>query len=85
MTLTDELAALLQQDERLVANGRILKNQVTELALKLDTGLLRLLLGHERLKAHFFIEVDGVLVFDRDKFVRFINKQSLPARLLHQL
>jgi adenine-specific DNA-methyltransferase len=76
MTLTDELAALLQQDERLLANGRILKNQVTELALKLDTGLLRLLLGHERLKAHFFIEVDGVLVFDRDKFVRFINNKA---------
>jgi hypothetical protein len=40
MALFDELAILLQQDPRLVADGQLLKNQISELALKLDVGLL---------------------------------------------
>jgi len=76
MSLSDELTALLQQDPRLAADGQLLKNQITELALKLDKDLLRLLLSHDRLKAHFFVDVDGVLVFDRDKFVRFVNNKA---------
>jgi adenine-specific DNA-methyltransferase len=76
MNLSDDLTALLQQDSRLTADGQLLKNQITELALKLDKDLLRLLLSHDRLKAHFFVDVDGVLVFDRDKFVRFVNNKA---------
>lgn len=76
MELANELTTLLQQDGRLWANDQLLKNQVTELALKLDRDLLRLLLSHDRLKAHFFVDVDGILVFDRDKFVRFINNKA---------
>lgn len=76
MNLSDELTTLLQQDPRLTADGQLLKNQITELALKLDKDLLRLLLSHDRLKAHFFVDVDGVLVFDRDKFVRFVNNKA---------
>ena len=46
LTLFDELKALLQQDARLVVNphagagGELLKNQIIELALKLDRDLL---------------------------------------------
>ncbi|MBK8988182.1 MAG: site-specific DNA-methyltransferase [Chloroflexi bacterium] len=76
MELASQLTALLQQDGRFYANNQLLKNQVTEYALKLDRELLRLLLSHDRLKAHFFVDIDGVLVFDRDKFVRFINHKA---------
>ncbi len=76
MSLLDDLKTLLQQDPRLTAKGELLKNQVTELALKLDRDLLRLLLSHERLKTHFFVDVDGVLVFDKEKFMRFVNNKA---------
>jgi len=66
----------LERDPRLTANGELLKNQITELALKADRELLRLLLSHDRLKAHFFADVDGVLVFDRDKFLRLGNNKA---------
>ncbi|MDO9348545.1 MAG: site-specific DNA-methyltransferase, partial [Anaerolineales bacterium] len=78
-TIFDELKTLLQQDARLTVSGELLKNQILELALKLDKDLLRLLLSQERIKTHFFTDVDGVLVFDREKFTRFVNnKQFLP-------
>ncbi|WP_028841994.1 DNA methyltransferase [Thermodesulfovibrio yellowstonii] len=80
MTLVDELKELLQKDPRLNSNGSILKNKVTELALKLDRELLKLLLSNSRVRQHFFKEIEGVLIFDKDKFVKFINnKEFLPG------
>ena len=76
MSLLEELTTLLQQDPRLVTDGQLLKNQITELALKLDPDLLRLVLSQPRLKNHFFAEVDGVLVFDKEKFIRFVNNKA---------
>ncbi len=75
-TLFDELAALLKQDARFWADDQLLKNQVIEHALKLDKDLLKLLLSYPRLKEHFFADVDGVLVFDKEKFVRFVNNKA---------
>jgi adenine-specific DNA-methyltransferase len=41
--------------------------------------LLHLLLSHERLRNNFFVEVDGVTVFDKVKFQKFVmNKRFLP-------
>ncbi len=78
-TLLDELQNTLQQDERLVIEGKLSKNKVVELALKLDKNLLKLLLKNEKLKARFFTDVDGTLVFDKHFFQRFVtNKQFLP-------
>jgi len=77
--LLNDLTQLLKQDARLVAEGDILKNKVVELALKPDRDLLRLLLSHKRLKDHFFVDVDGVLVLDKEKFLQFVsNKSFLP-------
>jgi adenine-specific DNA-methyltransferase len=60
-------------------NGNLLKNKVVEYALKLDSGLLRLLLKSKTIKKHFFTEVDGLLVFDKIKFQAFVsNKEFLP-------
>jgi len=77
--LLEELKKLLEQDERLVVEGKLLKNKIIESALKLDVDLIRLLLKSETIKTHFFQEVDGVLVFDKIKFQKFVsNKAFLP-------
>lgn len=75
----NDLAKLLEKDERLIAEGKILKNKVTELAIKLDGGLLKMLLKNKQIKEHFFTEAEGITVFDKDKFIKFINnKEFLP-------
>ncbi len=77
--LLNNLRSLLQKDERLVSEGGILKNKVIELALKLDKKLIKLLLSDKKIKEIFFVEVDGTLIFDKDKFIKFVsNKQFLP-------
>ena len=60
-------------------DGHLLKNKVVEAELNLDPKLLRYLLEDEKLKNQFFKEVDGLLVFDKVKFQRFVlNKSFLP-------
>ncbi|MGB9706904.1 MAG: site-specific DNA-methyltransferase, partial [Microgenomates group bacterium] len=77
--LLDNLKKLLQKDERLVSEGEILKNKIIELAIKLDKDLIKLLLSDKKMKGVFFVDVDGTLIFDKDKFIKFVsNKQFLP-------
>lgn len=77
--LRKELIELLTADDRLVADGILMKNKVVELALNLDAGILRPLLAHEGLRHHFFTDIEGTLVFDKVKFQRFVsNKAFLP-------
>jgi adenine-specific DNA-methyltransferase len=77
--LLDNLKTLLKKDERLISEGELLKNKVIELALKLDKELIKLLLSDEKIKEVFFVDVDGTLIFDKDKFIKFVsNKQFLP-------
>jgi adenine-specific DNA-methyltransferase len=77
--LLNELKTILENDERLVVDGKLLKNKIIELGLQLDPTLLRLLLSHKSIKTHFFTEVDKVMIFDKIKFQKFIsNKSFLP-------
>ena len=77
--LLKELSELLSKDERLSVEGKLLKNKVIELALSMDATLIKLLLKNNNIKKHFFTEVDGILVFDKIKFQRFVsNKEFLP-------
>lgn len=77
--LLNELKDILQQDDRLVVDGKLLKNKIIELALQLDPSLLKMLLKDAGIKKHFFQEVDKVLVFDKIKFQKFVsNKEFLP-------
>ena len=77
--LLNNLKSLLQKDDRLVSEGELLKNKIIELALKSDKDLIKLLLSDKKIKEVFFVDVDRILVFDKDKFIRFIsNKQFLP-------
>ena len=75
-----QLTDLLKKDERLVSQDDVLlKNQTQELARKNDPELIKLLLSDKTIKQHFFFEVEKTLIFDKEKFVRFIsNKQFLP-------
>ncbi|MHA1852982.1 MAG: DNA methyltransferase [Candidatus Heimdallarchaeaceae archaeon] len=75
-----DLKELLKEDTRIVdSEGDLLKNRIVELALKLDEKLVKLLLQNERIKSHFFKDIDGVLIFDKEKFIKFIdNKEFLP-------
>lgn len=69
----------LREDDRLTSENKLLKNKTMELALKEDKELIGLLLDNDRIKEHFFNEVNGALVFEKDKFIKFVNnKQFLP-------
>jgi len=76
----EKLSELLKNDERLASqDGVLLKNQTQELARKNDPALIKLLLSDTAIKKHFFFEVEKTLIFDKEKFIRFIsNKQFLP-------
>lgn len=78
--MTEELRqVLLENDRYTTADGQILKNAVVEAALTLRPDLLKLLLSSPRLRDNFFREVEGVLVFDKIRFQRFVmNKNFLP-------
>jgi adenine-specific DNA-methyltransferase len=77
--LLDDLTELLQADQAFISDGAILKNVVIEAALNMDAGLLALLMQSPTIKAHFFTEVAGALVFDKVRFQDFVsNKAFLP-------
>jgi adenine-specific DNA-methyltransferase len=77
--LLDNLKQLLKKDERLISEDELLKNKIIELAIKLDKDLIKLLMSDKNMKDVFFVDIDGTLIFDKDKFIKFIsNKQFLP-------
>jgi len=81
--LMNDLTKLFQKDDRIFADSKLLKNKLTELALKLDQPLVELLLSDKRARKNFFIDQtikkDTILVFDKDKFISFVNnKEFLP-------
>lgn len=77
--LLNDVLKLLESDDGFFAENKMLKNVVTEAALKLDTALLELLQKNNQIKKHFFVQAAGVWFFDQDKFIKFINsKDFLP-------
>ncbi|MCH5309191.1 MAG: site-specific DNA-methyltransferase [Prevotella sp.] len=75
-----ELEKLLRNESQFCTeDGVLMKNAIVEAALALNPQLIRLLLTHETLRRNFFVDVDGVLVFDKVKFQKFVmNKRFLP-------
>ncbi len=77
--LFEQLKKVLEKDERLVAEGELLRNRIVELARQNDAFLLKHLLADAQTKSAFFTDVEGVQVFDSERFVRFVNnKEFLP-------
>ena len=76
----ETVLTVLKSDERFVAeDGTFLRNAVYEAAMKMDEGLIRLLLANDETRTHFFAEVDGIKVFDKVGFAWVINnRQFLP-------
>ena len=74
------LEKLLKKEEKYVAeDGKILKAKVYQDTMNMDTNLIKLLISDERIKELFFTNIDGVLVFDKQKFIWFIDsKDFLP-------
>lgn len=58
------------------SEGVLIRNSIAEAAMELRPELLRLLLRHEELRRFFFTEVEGVQVFDKVKFLRFVNNKN---------
>ena len=80
LSLFNELEQLLRNESTYCSwDGILLKNAIVEDALLLRPSLIKLLLSHDGLKRNFFTEINGVLVFDKIKFQKFVmNKRFLP-------
>lgn len=80
ITLFQELEKLLRMESQYCTeDGVLLKNAIVEAALAVRPDLIKLLLSHDALKRNFFTDVEGVLVFDKVKFQKFVmNKRFLP-------
>ena len=77
--LYEDLAKLLESNERYLVDGMLSKDKVAEDALTLDSDLLKALTTNESIKNHFFGKVGAILVFDKVKFQKFVmNKDFLP-------
>lgn len=74
LNLYHELEQLLRMNSRYcMDDGRLLKNQIVEDALSIQPSLVKELLGNEKMKKVFFTDVEGVMVFDKIKFQRFVS------------
>lgn len=71
---------VLKTNEKYIADdGKLLKAVVYSDIMAMDKELLSLLLSQEKIRERFFQEVDGTLVFDKQKFAWFIeSKEFLP-------
>jgi adenine-specific DNA-methyltransferase len=69
-----EVEALLKKDKRLLGEeSKIIKNTLIEFVIKLDADLIKLLSKNKTTKQSFFVQIDDVLVFDKQKFLDFVN------------
>lgn len=80
LNLFRELEKLLRNESAYCTeDGSLLKNAIVEAALALRSELIKLLLTHDALKRNFFTDIEGILVFDKVKFQKFVmNKRFLP-------
>ena len=80
MKFLEILEETLKQDSRFVGeDGRILKTKVYDACMGMDGLLLERLINNKTLKCHFFVEVNGTLVFDKMKFAWVLeSREFLP-------
>ena len=78
--LFNELVKLLEANSLYMSDdGSLMKNKVVEAGLALNPELIKLLLEHDGLRRNFFVDIEGLTVFDKVKFQKFImNKRFLP-------
>ena len=77
--LADVEAALSKDASLLDADGKLIKNAVIDRSARLAPDFLNLLLSVPAARESFFTDVDGILVFDKERFRQFIaDKAFLP-------
>lgn len=70
---------LLSEEKYKAEDGTLLKARVYSDVMTLDAALIKLLVENERIRKTFFIDIDGVLVFDKQQFAWLIeSKEFLP-------
>ena len=75
-----ELTQALRSHEKVWENEEktiLAKNILLDLVEKTDPTIIGLLLGNDELKRHFFVEVNGVLVFKLQDFRFFLDKHRI--------
>ena len=70
---------LRMEEQFCTTDGQLIKDSIVEAALSLQPKLIKLLLDNEELSANFFSDVEGVKVFDKVKFQRFVMNKSFLA------
>ena len=72
--LFNELVKLLEANSLYMSDdGNLMKNKVVEAGLALKPELIKILLEHGGLRRNFFVEIEGITVFDKVKFQKFIT------------
>lgn len=75
-----ELELILSKNDEYTVEGKLNKNKIAELAHKYDENLIDLLASESTFRKLFFVTTKSkALVFNKDKFIQFINnKEFLP-------
>lgn len=77
LTKLEEVLKL--EKEYIDENGKVIRDKVQSDALNLNTNLLQILINDDYLYKYFFVDVNGVKVFDKVKFSWVLsNREFLP-------
>jgi adenine-specific DNA-methyltransferase len=77
MKLYEALEKQLKKEPNFVTdNGELKKWVVINKAQNYDAELIGLLLDDKELKAKFFLDIKGVLVFNQSLFVQFLEQKN---------
>lgn len=77
MSFNTNLTDLLKTNPNFVDDeGELLLAAVQDRAWKLDHDLIRLLLSDDEMKAKFFDEIDGSLLFNTNTFIEYISQKN---------
>ena len=71
------LEILKQEKEYFTIEGIFMKNAAYEAAVKMDANLIKLLLSNELTKEKFFVNVEGIPMFNANRFCQFINNREI--------
>lgn len=69
----ENLERLLKGNDLFFVDGKLSKNKIIELALRLDPELMTLLYSDEQMNEIFFVDVNGIVIFDKLKFQNFVS------------
>ena len=67
---------LLKSEKYNSEDGKLLRNKVLEASEKMDSELLSILISDEITKNEYFTEVNGIFVFDKQKFAWIIQNKN---------